>query len=350
MANFDKQLVEIQNVAGAAGSEVFAGVDLLTMPPVTVGAGVAQSLEMVTVVKFPTDFAGTPTLAKVWQSSGRINTGYTLYTGYSASYVTPVATASTIAAAAIEKELEDVYAAGYTNPAWDSTDKLIGYIYMQMSTAAGAGAFDSAAKARPLVVSYAFNRGDIQIADVNFGKGKYSSFAMLSEWNLFLVENGQEMLMGYVNNAFGLDELTEEAELMAGLPQSLIHSTVTKVGADLTGNFITFDPFVQTKLGHYKTQTETQRIVMGSYNKNIEVPKEYFILRGQTGDGFLLEIHIPKGQIYRDGSFNVGGLEYGEFGFKIKANVDDLTGLTHKFVMSQTPVQIENILINYSGV
>lgn len=349
MANFDRQRTEIQEVSGAPPG-AYSGIDILTMPPVTVDVAVAQSLEKVVVVKLPAGFTGTPQLAKVWQSSGRLQPDYTLFCGYNASYVTPVATVSAIATTAVKKALADCLLAGYVGPAWQNTEKLIGWIYLQMSTAANAATFDSAEKKRPIILNLAFNNGNIPIADLDYGMGKNSAFAMLSQWDIYFVEDGKEMIMGYVNNEFGISELIEEAELWSGLPQAMISSTVTKVGAELTGNFQTFDPFIQNMVGNYEGVTETEMIKLSKTNKFQAVPKRYFILRGQTADGFLLEVHIPNGQIYRDGDVSVGGTDYKEYGFKIKANADDITGTTHRFDMSRTPVQIATLPVQYSGV
>lgn len=349
MANFVRQNITIYKNTGT--SPVVQTSGKVFSMPITLGVGEVYSDELALSLQFPADFNGSPVAPKLWKCSGVLKNLYTLNAGNQSSYTQPVTgSASSIATAAIKSKLSDCYLPGYTAIPWEGTDKFIGYIYLQMKAADGAAAYDSDEMKRPLILNVLFERGDVNLMDGNIPVGKLSDLAMLSNWDLYYITDaGEEQLIGYIENSIGLSELMEKAELLTGMPQAVIHSTITRVGAEITGNLQTFDPAIQALLGNYRVQNQDKLVNLSQYNVFQSIPKRHFILRGQNVDGHLVEIHIPNGQLQRDGDVSLGGTEYNMFGFRITANADDDTGETHRWTITRAPVQVESLVIHYSG-
>jgi len=354
MSNFTQQSISFQKGTGAAPG-VFSTVYKVDMPITLPGspAAAAYSDEVWLRVKFPDNFSGTPSNMKIWKCGGQCFEDYQLNAGFQSSYSEPAsggASPSSYATSEIASKLETCQASGYTGPAWDSTDKFIGYIVLQMASASGAAAFDSDEKKKTLILKAAFDRGDVATITKDYLSGLVKDFAMLSAWDLYFIDsNGEEQFLGYIENSVGINEAMEIAELMNGLPQAVLHSSVTQVGAELTGSLQTYDPYIQNMIGHYQASTETEAIRLTQYNTFQTIDTFHFILRGFNVGGHLMEFHIPSGQIFRDGDTSLGGTDYNTFGFRIKALAEENTNRTHYWDISKTPVQTINLAVNYSG-
>lgn len=353
--NFAQQQINFRRGTGAIPG-VFETVYDVTIPEITISgspAAIAYSDEVWVRVKFPDGFSGTPVNMKTWKNSGQLHPDYKINCGFNAAYIEPAsggAAQSSIATDEIIAKLESAYASGYTGPAWDSSGKFIGYIVFQMEASAAAAAFNSSDKKRPLIITAAFDRGDIAIVEKDYLKGLIKDFAILSSWDMYFIdENGEEQLLGYMENAQGVNEAMDTAELLNGLPESVLHTSVIKVGAEITGKLQTFDPNIQAMIGHYNSSDEGETVRLTQTNTFKEIADYHFILRGFNVGGHLMEFHVPSGQIFRDGESSLGGTDYTTFGVRIKATAEENTGRTHYWDITKTPVQTIKLVLNYSG-